>query len=156
MLTAQEAALVSQDYGRMLASHESCDITLNYSIYDLTQPSDPDDIYDHDERPVLTHDPVTSRAVIKLITERNLRLLSTGLVEIGDSVFYLPINLDLANPANDFEVSVVPGSLTFTDFSGIIWYPKLQHIHELNDSLGFMIANRIIGQAVACSLKRPT
>jgi hypothetical protein len=156
MLTAQEAALVSQDYSKMLASQEAGNITLNYSCYDLTLPADVDEIYDHDERVSVAHDPVTVRAIVKIITERNLRLLQSGFVEVGDSVIYLPITLDLSNPAGDFEAEVVPNSLTFVDWAGTIWFPKLQHIGNLNVYLGFLIGNRMIGQAVACSLKRPT
>ena len=152
-LTASEVTLIKKDWDTALAGPESNDITLEYYEYDSTDPSDVDEVYGTEDRDRLAT-PVTHpiRAMQVIVDPRELQVIGSEILEIGDSIFYIHRDVDLTEPKSGQPA--IPGSLIFIDPGSVRWEPVLQDLENFERNLCVRIGNQRICQAIPCKLER--
>jgi hypothetical protein len=151
-LTSQEITLLQADYDELLDSPEASSITIEYYAFEPLEADDIDDVYgtnDRGRRPVIS---VSICGIHQIVTDRNLALLSFGIFEVGDSIFYIRRDIDLQEAQDGFVA--VPESVIFIDPGGVRWEPDLQNLGAAQDLLKARIGGIQICQAVPCHLEK--
>jgi hypothetical protein len=148
-----EVNMIKADYERNLRSPEASSVTLRWRTL-LAPESSPvkDEVYGIDTRPQEA-DPKEKTGVAALhqiVSSKDYKMLATGMVQEGDSIFYFSTTLDLGSP-NELE-PVIPGSLIIETGDGEKWQPKLRESNFLQRHLGLRIGNLQIGQVMVCEL----
>lgn len=90
--------------------------------------------------------------IIQLVHERNLKILSFGVVEVGDALLYLEDTLNMDEPVTGKKP--VPETLYFIDPQGNEWVPVPKDAGPLSRFLAMELGNQAIVQVVPCNLKK--
>lgn len=151
MLTPYEAQLIRRDWEAMLQSPEACKVQIKYYTKIAQNMTTPDPVYDVDNVPYgpqVILDCVS--CLIQIVNDRNLKILSFGIVEAGDAILYFSESLNLSEPVKGKPA--IPDTFRFLDPTGNLWSPVLDDPGPLKRHLGMELGNQAIAQVVPCSL----
>lgn len=122
-LTDSELRGIQMDAEQLLQGPEATPIILEYSVWNNAGDMDiPDAAYginDRARRSTLMM--VTVHGIQKIITARHTTFLQTGLVQVGDCIFYCSLTVNFDQP--DETVVMVPDTMILIDPSGQRWKP---------------------------------
>jgi len=154
MITPFEANLIRRDWEAMLHSPEASKVDLKYhaTLGPGMQPST-DQVYKVDTTP---YGPLVTveciPCIIQIVNDRNLRILSFGIVEAGDAILYFSETLNLSEPVKGHVA--VPDTFHFFDAIGNEWTPVLKDAGPLKRHLGMEFGQQAIAQVVPCTLRK--
>lgn len=151
-LTQYERNLIKADYKGMVEG-EGSTVTIKYRTPLLPgAQADVDPVYKNDRRMAnATEQTTTAKCIIRIVHERDLKILGFGIVETGDAIFYFLETLNLLEPLAGKPV--VESSLYFTDPKLGEWVPVLGAA-ALVRYLTMIIGNEAISQVVPCTLRK--
>jgi len=142
-LNSIEVKLIQRDYECLLAT--SCHATTITGEYKTPVNPVVDQVYgitDADSWSV-TH--FTGKALQQIVLKEDERLLSFGILEVGDAIFYLSTFIDLSQGYDQtFEI---------IDPDGTRWIP-IPRKHPLQRYLLHRIAQTQVGQVVPAKIKK--
>src|SRR4051812_41961527 len=113
-LTATERMLIKSDY-RGMVNGEGSLVTIKYrTLLAGGGTPDIDPVYKNDRR-LANAEPVTTTAkcLIRIVHERDLKILGFGIIQVGDAILYFLDNLNLAEPIAGKPA--ILGSVYFVD-----------------------------------------
>lgn len=151
-LTPYEATLIQADYEHMLLGPDATKIDITYRSYLnnlLTPTIDP--VYKNDTRSM--GPPIILEGVpcmIQIVHQRNLQILSFGIVEAGDALFYFLQDLNLVEPLPGQPA--IPDTMIFTEPQGGRWTPVQDDPGPLRRFLAMELGDQAIAQVVPCTL----
>ena len=153
-LSSAEFNMVRRHHGQAVEGNGS-QVTIHYQTpADQDEAADIDPIYGHDRRTLATY-PVTVERVpclLRVVHGKDLKILSFGIVEVGDIILFFTDLLDLENPKDG--KAVAPGTLYFTDIYENEWMPILKEVGPLKQHLGLILGNKALTQIVPCTLRK--
>lgn len=154
-LNRQEMNLIESDARKIFKSIEATPVTLHYSVYSTTgAPNSPDPVYpDVNSRSV---NPITQTKNVncmqKVVSERDYMVLRFGFLEVGDCMFYFPLDIDFTNISG--TENVVENSIVIQDPAGIRWQPKKVDLEGIGHQLGYMVDDTQLAQFVPAILEK--
>jgi hypothetical protein len=154
-LSAYERQLIKRDY-REMVNGEGSTVQVKYRTPLLGGGSQPDvdPVYKTDRRQAssqLVTLPGGAKCIIRIVHDRDLKILGFGIVEAGDAIFYFLDSLNLLEPVSGKPA--LPQSLYFVDPLSGEWTPVLKEAGALVRYLAMIIGNEPIAQVIPCSLR---
>lgn len=149
-----EIALMRAEFEKILQSPEATNITVSYHTWE--NPADPDNedtvygVNDKDRKATPVSHPI--RALMKIVGERDQKLLAYGLLNVGDCMMYISDTVDLQTPDGTNEA--VAGSVVFVDPDGVRWEPKIDVLDESEKNAILRVADAQISQVIPCQIER--
>lgn len=150
-LSSTQVNMIRKDWKALLSSPESTQVILRYNKYKTGSISTFDDPYNYDKREIEdTFIEIPASCIQQVITERHIKILSYGIVELGESLFYFSPDFNFAEP--DGANEVVLGSLNIVDPGGLVWHPVLEKVEQLERLLMLRIGEHQICQLIRGSI----
>lgn len=140
-LTASEILMMKNDFKILLASPEATDVTITYKV-----PTSP--VVEPAYGTVDTSGWITktkkSKCIQQMINPRDEKLLSFGILEVGDCILHLPTSLDLSVDNYDSMVITIVG---------VEWVPVPRNREQFYNYLIVRLGQGQLAQVIACKLK---
>lgn len=139
-LTGSEIALIKSDVNRLFKSKEATTVTLQYSV--ITN-SDIDPTFGGDAGTAATQT-VKVICLHQRVREYDDKILRFGILTVGDSIFWFPIeqNLNLG----------IKGSLVVIDQANFQWKPIVFDQTEKSTLIDFIVGAQQFHNMLACKL----
>ena len=153
-LTPQEWNLVKTDYANLLAAYEACTLTVKYRKFS-SGTGNVDAVYKYSDG-AIAGDEVTVlvSAIHKIVKEEDLDIIAFGILQVGDSIFFVAKDIDFNKPNGTDDA--VPDTLLILDTSGIEWIPRLKESEQLSKHLMTHIGDDQYAQVIPASLRKNT
>lgn len=142
-LTGNEISLIRCDWQTLLNSPEATNVTFRYQ--ELTGASDKDDVFDVEDGSSQQQS-FTGRVIQEIVKKHDETLLSFGILEVGDVIFYTDI-------AHDLSVGI-EGSLEVVGPNNVEWSPVPRNLKEFYNYLLTRLGNSQLAQVIPCKLKQ--
>ena len=144
-LTAIEAAMMKRDFSSLLNSPEATDLTFTYAFG--TGAATPDAVFGVTDYANETQEvSFSGRGLQRIVEPREESILKWGILEEGDAIFYVDIDVNL-------DVGI-DGSLEIVGPNGVRWSPVPRNLKEFYNYLLTRLGNSQVAQVIPCKLKR--
>jgi hypothetical protein len=151
-LTPQEVNIIKADFKNLLLAYEATTIVLKFRTWESSS-GNVHPIYKYMDGNIDPVEKIASiSAIQKIIKEEDLDILAFGIVQVGDSIFFVHPDIDFNIP--DGENQAVPDTLKIVDTSGIEWIPRLKKSEQLSNHLMTHIGDDQYAQAIPASIRR--
>lgn len=141
-LTAAEARQIRIDFNNNLNAAEASTITGYYSQF--TNPT-LDEVYSVKDYDAVDLYSITGKALQHIVKPLDIRILSWGILDAGDCIFYFNKNLEL----NLEELE----TMYFVDPGGNKWNPVVRNNRAFTEYIRSRLGNTQIAQSVPCKLR---
>jgi hypothetical protein len=150
--TPVEFQMVKSDYRQMILGHDANNIEIRYRTPSAPTLTEVDPVYHRDGR---EYDPVEvvslQKGVMKIVHERDLKLLAFGIVEVGDAIFYFLDTINLLEPT--VGKPVILETLYFREPAGSDWTPNINQAGALKHHLAMTLKDQAIAEVVPAKRK---
>jgi hypothetical protein len=152
-ITAHDLRSMSRDFASVCRGPGGSLIRIEYMTVDVSEPVDADRVYKTTTATLLSSPiSIETRGIIQVVSKEDLDILQFGIVKVGDRIFYLSTDIDLASPDPHFPL--YEGTLVFIDPAGIRWKPIVNRSPGLTDSLIMLAGDSKFCLSVPCYLER--